>query len=212
MKILFIEAKYKGKINIDESIIKKLPKKLGLISSVQFAGHLEKIKKDIIKKNKKVFLKKGKQKYKGQVLGCDLSAADINADAILYIGDGKFHPLGVAIKTGIDVFCFNPITNHFSKIDKKEIEKYNKRKKAAYINFLSSDKIGVLVSSKHGQNNLKQALNLKNKFKDKQFYYFVFNTLDINQLENFPFVQAWVNTACPRLFDDFLCINLEDLK
>jgi len=212
MKTLFLEAKWDGKVKLDEKIIKKLPKKVCLIASVQFVDYLEKIKKYLIKKNKEITIKKGKQKYRGQVLGCDFSSADINVGALLYIGDGSFHPLGAALKTGKDVYCFNPITGKFSKIDKKDIEKYNKKKKAAYMKFLSSDRIGVFVSSKHGQNNLKKALNLKKRFKDKEFYYFVFDTLDFKQIENFPFIQAWVNTACPRIFDDIGCVNVEDLK
>jgi len=212
MKTLLLEAKWKGKIKLDEKIIKKLPKKVCLIASVQFVEYLDEIKKRLIKHNKKITIKKGKQKYKGQVLGCELSAADTKADAFLYIGDGSFHPLGAALKTRKDVFCFNPTTSKFSKIDNKAIEKYNKKKKAAYIKFLSSDRIGVLISSKHGQNNLKKALNLKKRFKNKEFYYFVFDTLDFKQIANFPFIEAWVNTACPRIFDDFKCVNLEDLK
>jgi len=211
MKTLFLEAKWDGKVELDEKIIKKLPKRIGLIASVQFVEHLDEIKKKLINNKKKVILKKGKQKYRGQVLGCDFSAAD-KGKAILYIGDGSFHPLGIAIKTRKEVFCFNPITGKFSKVDKKDVEIFKKRKKAAYMKFLSSDRIGVLVSSKHGQNNLKKALNLKKRFKSKEFYYFVFDTLDFKQIENFPFIEAWVNTACPRIFDDFKCVNLEDLK
>lgn len=209
MKTLFLEAKWKGKVELDEKMIKKLPAKLCLIASVQFVDHLEDVKKQLEKKNKKVFLKKGKQKHFGQVLGCDFSAVG-KEKVVLYIGDGNFHPLGAAL-TGKEVFCFNPINKRFSKVSKKEVESYNKKKKAAYVRFLSSDKIGVLVSSKQGQNKLKEALKLKNKFKDKEFYYFVFDTLDLKEVENFPFIEAWVNSACPRIFDDFLCVNIDDV-
>ncbi|MBI2112760.1 diphthamide synthesis protein, partial [Candidatus Woesearchaeota archaeon] len=33
----------------------------------------------------------------------------------------------------------------------------------------------------------------------KKFYFFVDNTISYGQLENFPFVEVWVNTACPRI-------------
>lgn len=211
MKTLFLEAKWMGKIELDKGIMKKLPAKLGLIASVQFVEHLDKIKNKLVKNGKKVFFKKGNQKYKGQVLGCDFSSVDVNADAILYIGDGSFHPLGAALKTGKQVFCFNPINKGFSKIDKKDVEDYNKKKKAAYMKFLGSDKVGVLVSLKPGQNRLKEALKLKKRFKDKEFYYFVFDTLNPEEIENFPFIEAWVNSACPRIFDGFLCVNIEDI-
>ena len=58
MKQLFIEAKYRGKINIKN--IDKLTEKIGLATTVQFVDQLDDVKKQL--KGKKVFLGKGKQK------------------------------------------------------------------------------------------------------------------------------------------------------
>lgn len=212
MKTLFIEAKFEGKINLNKLPTNKLPKNIGLVSSVQFVDYLPKIKNFLEKSNKKVFLEKAKQKYKGQILGCDLSSAikiKNKVSAFLYIGDGRFHPLGVALKTNKKVYTFNPIGNTFSEINENEIKKKNKIK---LIKFLSSDNIGILVSTKPGQYNLNKALEIKNKFKDKSFSIFLFDTLNINDLENFPFIQSWINTACPRISDEKNIINLEDLN
>jgi diphthamide synthase subunit DPH2 len=30
-------------------------------------------------------------------------------------------------------------------------------------------------------------------------------------MDNFPFIDAWVNTACPRMADDMDVLNYEDL-
>ncbi len=90
-----------------------------------------------------------------------------------------------------------------SKIDRSEVEKYNKKRKAAYMKFLESAEIGILVSLKPGQNNFRKAVELKNQLKGKNCYIFTFDTLDFNQIENFPFVQCWVNTACNRILDDY---------
>ena len=158
---------------------------------------------------------KSNQVYETQVLGCDQSAAGNikdKVDAFLYIGDGNFHPLGVALKTKKPVFCFNPITEKFIKIKKTDIAKIEKRKKANYLKFLSSDNIGILVSTKPGQQNLKKAIRLKKKMKNKKCYILLFDTLNVQELENFPFIQSWVNTACPRISDEKNIINIEDIK
>jgi len=216
MKTLFIEAKYEGKLDLNKIPVNKLPSKIGLISSVQFVDYLKTIKYYLENKNKKVFLEKGKQKYKGQILGCDVSSAikiEKNVISFLYIGDGKFHPLGIALKTNKKVYTFNPLNNLFSEINQSEIEKIKKKNKGKLLKFLSSDNIGILVSVKPGQFNLKKALELKNKFKDKSFSIFLFDTLTINDLENFPFIESWVNTACPRIGDEEnKIINLDDLN
>lgn len=216
MKTLFIEAKYSGKINLNKIPINKLPNKIGLVSSVQFVDYLQKIKNHLKKNKKKIFLEKGKQKYKGQILGCDITSAEKikkKIDSFLYIGDGRFHPLGVALKTNKKVYTFNPIGNVFSEINEKEIQKIKKNKKIKLIKFLSSDTVGILVSLKPKQFNLKKALEVKKRFKDKNFNIFLFDTLNINDLENFPFIQSWINTACPRISDEKTnIINVEDLN
>ena len=44
---------------------------------------------------------------------------------------------------------------------------------------------------------------LEKRYADKKFYYFIDNVVSFDQLENFNFIEVWVNTACPRVgFDD----------
>jgi len=54
---------------------------------------------------------------------------------------------------------------------------------------------------------------LKKKYEDKKFYTFIAETIDLNQLENFPFIECWVNTACPRIAEDKKgMININEIK
>ena len=206
MKTLFIEAEYTNPIKLGKNIAEKLPSKLGLVSTIQFLGHLSSIKNQ---------LKKNKVIIGGQILGCNVKVAEKitnKVDAFLYIGDGNFHPIAVAIKTKKPVFTFNPFNNSFKKIEKQDVENYEKRKKTALLKFLNADTVGILVSTKSGQyydiKNLKQ---LERKYPKKEFYTFIAETIDYNQLENFPFIQAWVNTACPRIEEDIRIINIEEI-
>ena len=206
MKIMMVEGRYKGEIslsNLDASI---LPKTIGLATTAQFLDYLGEIKKYLEDNGKIVFIDKIKQKYEGQLLGCDTGAAEKvkdNVDAFLYIGTGVFHPLGIALNIDKEVFCYDPISAILSKIDRKEVERYNRKRKGAYLKFLEANEIGILVSLKPGQNNFKKAMELKNQLKGKNCYIFAFDTLDFNQVENFPFIQCWVNTACSRILDDY---------
>ena len=189
MKTLFIPAKSK----IDISIVLKKVKikgKLGLITTAQFLQQLPKAKK--VLKNSIIA---------GQILGCNVSAAEKiknKVNAFLYIGSGKFHPIQAAIKTNKPVYIANPNTNEFSKISKEEIERKKREQKGKLLRFLSSEKLGILVSTKPGQNNLKKALSLQKKLK-KESFIFMFNTLNIEELENFRDIDCWINTACPRI-------------
>ena len=171
---------------------------VGLVTTVQHKHELKKIKKIIEDNGKKAVIG-------GQILGCDVSAAKKimrEIDAFLYIGSGEFHPIGVAMETNKRVISANPINNNVSEIKQKDIDKYKNRQQGALIKFLSAKRVGVLVSLKPGQEKLKKAFELKKKYKDKEFYIFVSDTINLNEMDNFNFIQAWVNTACPRIADD----------
>ena len=220
MKIMMVEGRYKGKIDLSNLDLDSLPKKLGVATTVQFLDFVEEIKLYLESNGKIIFVDKMKQKYEGQLLGCDFGAADKvkgNVDAFLYIGTGVFHPLGIALSIDKEVFCYDPISAFMSKIDRTEVERYNRKRKGAYLKFLESTEIGILVSSKPGQNNFRKAVELKKQLKDKNCYIFAFDTLEFNQIENFPFIQCWVNTACSRILDDYdkfqkPLVDLSDLE
>ena len=77
-----------------------------------------------------------------------------------------------------------------------------KRYRAALIKFLNAKKIGVIITLKPGQEFMKTALMLEKKFSEKKFYFFVDEAVSFNQLENFNFIDMWMNTACPRIAVD----------
>jgi len=210
MKTLFIEAHYKKPITINKTL-DGLQGNIGLVSSIQFLHSLPLIKKSLNKNNKKI----KKIIIGGQILGCNTKNAEKiknKVNAFLYIGDGAFHPLGIAIKTKKPVYQYNPFNKTFKKIEKTQIENYKKRKKTALIKFLHADNVGIIVSTKKGQYyDIKKLKLLEKKYPKKKFYTFITETLDYKQLENFPFIQAWVNTACPRIEEDISIVNIEDI-
>ena len=206
MKIMMVEGRYKGKLNLSNLDAGMLPKNIGLATTVQFLDYVDEIKNFLESKGVTVFTDKMRQKYEGQLLGCDQGAAEKIKDkvgAFLYIGTGIFHPLGISLNVDKEVFCYDPLHAIMSKIDRKQVERYNAKRKGAYLKFLEAKEIGFLVSLKPGQNNFRKAAEWGAKLKGKNCYIFAFDTLDFNQVENFPFVECWVNTACNRILDDY---------
>jgi 2-(3-amino-3-carboxypropyl)histidine synthase len=199
MDKIFLEAR--STVDIKKAVekaIKLLPKKVGIVTTAQHKHKLDEIK-EILEK------KKIKAEVAGQVLGCNASnAAKIKnkVDAFLYVGSGKFHPIEVQLETGKKVVMANPFTNEAKILEKEEVEKVKKQQQGAFIKFLSSREIGIIVSTKPGQNRMKKAFELKKKLKDKNCYIFVSDTIDYNELQNFPFIECWINTACPRFAEE----------
>lgn len=80
--------------------------------------------------------------------------------------------------------------------------------------FLSADNIGIMVTIKPGQYSYRKAVEIKEKLdkKGKKCFIFVFDTLDASEMGNFPFIDFWINTACPRIADDRDKKNVIDMN
>lgn len=209
MMKLFINANFKEKIILPKLHIQE---KVGLITTVQFLHQLKSIKQQL--KKQKINSIIG-----GQILGCNISNAkkiQNRIQAFLYLGSGKFHPLQLALllKKPKPIYIYNPLTKQFSKLSDEETNKFKARKKTAKIKFLSSNIFGILVSTKSGQNKLKEAEKIKKQLekKGKKAYIFMFNTLDLTQLENFREIECWINTACPGISLENPFIWYEEIK
>ncbi len=202
MKILSIPARSKTNVKLTAAALKKLPKqKYAILTTAQ---HLHKIN-DLAKQLN--------TKLVGQTLGCNVLNAikfSKSVEAFLFVGSGMFHPIYIAYKTNKPVYIWNPFNKKLTKLNKEEVERYKKRRKGALLKFLHAKNIGIIVSLKPGQKNLTLAKELKQQTK-KQAYIFVTDTLDIHDLENFTFIDCWVNTSCPRLADDISMVNIDEL-
>lgn len=191
MKVLFIESKFKNlALDISNEEIKKLPKKIFLAYSIQYKDIADELKKLLEKNNIKI------SNFQ-QVLGC----SKVNTkDPILLIGAGRFHAVNL-YNQAPEVFVLE--NNKIVKISTEELKKYETKKKASLLNFLNAENIGLLITTKPGQENLKIAEKIKSSLekKGKKVYSFISNNIDINQFENFQ-IDSWVSTACPGLAND----------
>ncbi len=204
MKTLYIPVKKKLSITQSQlqSLEKKLPKNIAICYSIQF--------KDLAKNIKKYLSKTKSISLFQQVLGCSKPRISQDTEAILLISEGKFHAIGLSLETGKKVFVYE--NKKFISIKQEEIKKYQQKKKSSYLRFLYADKIGILVTTKQGQERLERALKLKQKLEkqnpEKKVYIFITNNINPNEFENFPDIECWINTACPRL--DMAFINSEN--
>lgn len=214
MKVVHIEAKLKGKVILPKELIKELPKKIIVFTTIQLIDSLADILSQLKSSGKEPFTVKTKHtKHEGQLLGCNVEQyseyTEKDFDAFLYVGDGLFHPKALAWKNSQKkVFAYNPFTGKFSEISGEDIERIKRRNKAAFSKFLVSEKVGILITLKPGQYQLKQAMKLANLYPEKKFFFFLDNTYNFDSLEDFPFIDVWINSACPRIgYDDSIRLN-----
>lgn len=204
MKTYFLHATAEENVLLSEEAAKKLPQKIGIVTNIQHLNKIQELKKQF-----------PQAIMCGQVLGCRADTAErvaAQVDAFLFIGGGDFHPLFVAVKTNKPVYCWNPADKLLTTITQEQIAAYNKNKQRQLKLFYNARNVGIIVSTKEGQSDNKinitsQPLKMKaplafSKRKDKNYYLFASDTLQINELENFPFIDCWVNTACSRIADE----------
>ena len=193
--------------DIDFSIIKE--ERIGLITNIQHMKILSDVKKQLESKGKKAVIG-------GQVLGCwYVNAEKINdeIDVYLFVGSGKFHPLGINNKKiynlDLERTAIEDITNEIKKLEKVRYGRIMKAKDAK--------SFAILVTSKTGQHMLlSSAEDLKKKIEEKGKKAFI---LSMDEITNERLMgikcDAFINTACPRIADahwDKPFVNAQDLE
>jgi 2-(3-amino-3-carboxypropyl)histidine synthase len=208
VEFLFIPAYYKEEVVLTADALSKLKKfsTIALFGAVQYI-RLDKVLSQLQKNGNKVLKSHGKRTSGDfQLLGCDCFSDSFDkditkADAILYIGDGLFHPKALLMSSKKEIYMFNPIDSSLSTLTLKDIELQKKKYIVNLRKYISAERIGILVSTKTGQMYLKNALKLKESTK-KKAYIFIDDTFNYSLMENYPFIECWVNTACPRIGTD----------
>lgn len=175
---------------------------VGLVTTVQHVHQLDKARNILESSGMSCVVGTGDSriKYPGQLLGCNFSAAGVKCDSYLYIGSGKFHPLGVAVATGSKVLAADPMLNTVEWVDPERIL----RQRGGVIAIcLEATSFGIIVSTKIGQERMGLARRLAELAKKhgKEHIIISLDNITPDALLQFK-VDAFVNTACPRIAID----------
>ncbi|MCJ7431784.1 diphthamide biosynthesis enzyme Dph2 [Candidatus Bathyarchaeota archaeon] len=204
---IYVEAR--AGADITGAVQKALPllekwHKIGLATTVQHSQTLDAAREILVRASKTVVIgDTARASYPGQVIGCDYSNAKSIAkdvEAFLFIGGGQFHAIGVALSTSKPTVVADPFDNNAFSIDKEAV-KILKQRWASVAEARRAKTFGVLVGLKPGQKKLEEALQVKQKLEDKGKAALLLAAREITpeMMLEFPSVEAYVNTACPRI-------------
>ncbi|MBC7086409.1 MAG: diphthamide biosynthesis enzyme Dph2 [Methanomethylovorans sp.] len=203
--VYFIEVRSNAKVEdvVNKSVEKLKGLRIGLITTVQHVHKLQ-LACEILQAHGKIcIISKGDAKiaYPGQVLGCNFSSARAElCDEYLYIGSGNFHPMGVALSTGKRVLIADPFVNEVREV---ETSKLLKQRSAVIGKAMDATLFGIIVCSKPGQERMALALKLQELIRkySREAKIIIMDLVTPDQLLQFK-VDAFVNTACPRIAID----------
>ncbi len=173
--------------------------RIGLLTTAQHLNSLQRVMEFLQSRDKSPV-------EGGQILGCNQENAqriEGGVDCFLFIGSGRFHPLWVAIQSKKPVFIANPYSDSADRIKEEEKKRYIKKRRGRIMKALEAEIFGVIISTKTGQFDIEKAAEIKNRLISLGKEVFLFAGSEINPGNLLPFkVDAWVNTACPRIVDD----------
>ncbi len=194
--------------DIDKNLFKKLPKDIGVVFSINHKKNADQVI-DILKsegKNPILGKKNRRVKYPGQILGCNFKSAksiEDKIDSYLYVGDGKFHPLGLSLSTEKKVFQFNPFENKLEEISKIK-NKFLKKRYAQIEKAKSTDIFGIVSTTKIGQRRDKELDKVIGILKknNKKYIKISADEISVDKLSEFQYIDAFIILACPRIAID----------
>jgi 2-(3-amino-3-carboxypropyl)histidine synthase len=172
---------------------------VGLVTTAQHMNKFEEMKAWLSERGYEVHTRRGDDRltHEGQVLGCNYASADIDADQVLYVGGGKFHPLGLAMEhPDKRVVIADPVNNAVSVAD---TEKFMKQRYGAVHRAMDAETWGVIFCTKIGQGRWEQAQAILED--DDDAYLLTMDEVTPDRLRQFD-VDAFVNTGCPRITTD----------
>jgi len=172
---------------------------LGLVTTAQHMNKFDGMREHLEDAGYTIHTRRGDDRltHEGQVLGCNYASADVDADQILYVGGGKFHPLGLAMEhPDKNVVIADPVNNTVSVAD---TEKFMKQRYASVHKAMDADNWGVIFCTKIGQGRWDQAQEIVENNDDA--YLITMDEVTPDRLRNFG-MDAYVNTGCPRITTD----------
>lgn len=208
-KIPTIYIPTKSTLKIDKAVKASLSllknyQRIGLVTTIQHIQTLEFAKDLLLSAGKKVIIgTSNSMPFPGQIIGCNYSAVksiENDVDAFLFIGGGRFHALGVALSSNRPTVLANLFDQEAYLLDdqvKNLLQQHwtliQKAKKAKLF--------GILISLKPGQEKFSVALKIKKLIEknEKKGILIFINEIIPEALIEFPTIDAYINTACPRI-------------
>ena len=206
--VLYVESR--SDADVDDSILgslSTLPGSVGLLATVQYLGLIPKVRRILESSGRSVHVGVGDSRicHPGQVLGCNCSAAEaVNDDVegFLFIGEGDFHPLAAAFGMEKQVLVLNPVTGEVRDMAEKR-DRILRRRFAAIQGARDAQSFLVIVCSKVGQDRSELADVIVGLLRShgRAAFKVVIEEVNPTALMSYQ-VDAFVNTACPRIAMD----------
>lgn len=179
--------------------------KLGLVGSIQHLHLLPEFHERLEQAGFDVTIPMGGARltFPGQVLGCNYSGDDDTIGHYLFLGSGDFHPIGLVLHTGKPLAMLDPYSGDAIEMSFERIERILRQRFGLIMSSMDAQRFGILIGEKPGQMRRTLALRMKRLLEKhgKKGYLLALEHVGPELIDFYP-VDAFVNTACPRIAID----------
>ncbi|XP_054649979.1 2-(3-amino-3-carboxypropyl)histidine synthase subunit 1 isoform X3 [Dunckerocampus dactyliophorus] len=177
---------------------------LAIVSTIQFVAALQAVSA-ALKSDYDVLVPQCRPLSPGEILGCTSPRLDRNVNAIIYLGDGRFHLESIMIANpDIPAYRYDPYSKVFSR-EYYDHEAMRAFRIKAIDEARSAQKWGLILSTLGRQGSPKVMEHLESRLQSlgKHFTRVLLSEIFPSKLDLLPDVDAWVQIACPRLSIDW---------
>ncbi len=174
-----------------------------LVSTIQFVASLQSIQ-SVLQEEFKVVIPQSKPLSPGEILGCT-SPKLPRVDAVVYIGDGRFHLESIMIANPtVIAYRYDPYSKVFSR-EYYDHQRMQTMRREAILKASRAKKFGLILGTLGRQGNPNILSFLKESMEKSGIEHIMVLLSEIfpEKLKLFDDVDAWVQVACPRLSIDW---------
>lgn len=205
MLYVFVDIKIDNQHVIDVLKHKFNPgTQIALVSTIQFVAALQSIQQ-VLSANYTMLIPQSKPLSPGEILGCTSPILPDGTEAIVYIGDGRFHLESIMIANpSIPAFQYDPYSKTLSR-EYYDHDQMKATRRGAIIQASNAKRFGLILGTLGRQGNPKVFDFLKESLTKVGVDFIVVLLSEIfpEKLKLFKDVDVWVQIACPRLSIDW---------
>ncbi|EPZ36058.1 hypothetical protein ROZALSC1DRAFT_28744 [Rozella allomycis CSF55] len=178
--------------------------KICFVSTVQFLTSLH-AAKNALSDFPKIFIPQIKPLSPGEILGCTAPKLDKDTDAIVYLGDGRFHLEAIMIANPSKcAYKYDPYGKTMTR-EYYEIEEMHKLRKEAITKARQAKSVGLILGTLGRQGNPRVLETIEKKLKDcgKKYTRILMSEIFASKITQFKDIDTFVQVACPRLSIDW---------
>ncbi|KAM5273485.1 2-(3-amino-3-carboxypropyl)histidine synthase subunit 1 [Ctenodactylus gundi] len=177
---------------------------LALVSTIQFVSTLQAAAQEL-KAEYRVSVPQCKPLSPGEILGCTSPRLPKEVEAVVYLGDGRFHLESVMIANpGVPAYRYDPYSKVLSR-EHYDHQHMHDIRQEAITTARSAKTWGLILGTlgRQGSPRILEHLESRLQALGLPFLRLLLSEIFPSKLSLLPGVDVWVQVACPRLSIDW---------